>query len=112
MFEYFIDNMDTPQGKAAYDSFLKLTEASKEDLMVNAGYDEIVIEDMYDLMLKAVKDLATVTKDKASEHMVKLLSNQEEANYIIMYFRFITACYLKKNSFLFEGFIGDVDTFC
>ena len=112
MFEYFINNMDTPQGKAAYDSFLKLTEASKEDLMVHAGYDEIVIEDMYDLMLKAVKDLATVTKDKASEHMVKLLSNQEEANYIIMYFRFITACHLKKNSFLFEGFIGDVDTFC
>jgi hypothetical protein len=75
MFEYFINNMDNAEGKAAYDSFLKKTEGSKEDLMINAGYEEIVIEDMYDLFLKAVKDLATVTKDKASEHMVKLLSN-------------------------------------
>jgi len=67
---------------------------------------------MYDLFLKSVKDLATVASDKASDHLVKLLSNQEEANYIIMYLRFMTACHLKKNSFLFEGFIGDVDTFC
>jgi hypothetical protein len=29
-----------------------------------------------------------------------------------MYFRFIAACHLKKNSIMFEGFIGPVDEFC
>ena len=30
-----------------------------------------------------------------------------------MYARFLTACYLKKNSFLFEDFLGeDIASFC
>jgi hypothetical protein len=29
-----------------------------------------------------------------------------------MYARFMTACYLKANAILFEGFVGDVGVFC
>ena len=46
---------------------------------------------------------------------MSVLANHEEANYIIMYARFMTACYLKKNSFLFEEFLfdyGDISQFC
>ena len=43
---------------------------------------------------------------------MKLLCNKEEAVYLIMYARFMTACYLKMNSFLFEDFVGDVASFC
>ena len=43
---------------------------------------------------------------------MNLLCNKEEANYIIMYSRFMTACYMKKNSILFEDFVGNVTEFC
>jgi hypothetical protein len=44
---------------------------------------------------------------------MKVLCNHEEANYIIMYSRFMAAAYLKKNSFLYEDFLGcDISTFC
>ncbi len=39
---------------------------------------------------------------------MKVLCNHEDANYIIMYARFMAATYLKKNSFMFEDFVGDV----
>ena len=39
---------------------------------------------------------------------MNILCNHEEANYIIMYARFLAAAYIKKNAILFEGFIeGD-----
>jgi hypothetical protein len=34
---------------------VKTVEASKEDLMVKCGYEEIVIEDFYDTFLDVVK---------------------------------------------------------
>ena len=42
-----------------------------------------------------------------------LLSNNEAANYLIMYIRWLTACYLKKNAMLYEDFVGgDIEGFC
>ena len=79
--------------------------------MVNAGYDEIVIEDFYDTFIDALKKLADVPKDKAQDHLLALLCNAEDANYLIMYIRFLAACYLKKNSILYEGFVGDVASY-
>lgn len=49
---------------------------------------------------------------EASDHLMKLLCNKEEAIYLIMYARFLAACYLKQNSFMFEDFVGDVASFC
>lgn len=62
---------------------------------MDLGYDEIVIEDFYDLFLDQFKKLKTIETDKAAEHLLKLLANKEEAVYLIMYARFLTACYLK-----------------
>ena len=86
-------------------------EKSKKDLM-EQGYDEIAVEDFWDLFLSELKNLATVEPAKASTHLLKLLCNKEEATYLIMYARFLTACHLKQNAIMFEDFVGDVPTFC
>lgn len=79
---------------------------------MDLGYDEIAIEDFYDLFLDELKKLKNVQKEKAADHLIKLLANKEEAVYLIMYARFLTACYLKQNSIMFEDFVGDVAQFC
>jgi hypothetical protein len=86
-------------------------EGSKKDLM-SVGYDEIVVEDFYDIFLDEFKKLATIDKAQAQEHLMKLLCNKEEAIYLIMYARFLAACYLKQNAIMFEDFVGDVSSFC
>lgn len=76
------------------------------------GYDEIAIEDFHETFLDEVKKLNDVEPEKCVEYLINLLCNKEEANYIIMYARFMTACYMKQNSFLFEDFVGGVADFC
>jgi hypothetical protein len=45
--------------------------------------------------------------------ILEKLSNHDEANYIIMYLRFMAASYLKENAILFEDFLGgDIAGFC
>lgn len=108
MFEHFIKCAD----KTQYTKFIEVVEQSKEDLMKNAGYDEIAIEDFYDLFMESIKKLADVKPEDSVAHLMKLLCNHQEANYLIMYARFMAACYLKKNAILFEDFVGDVNNFC
>jgi hypothetical protein len=86
-------------------------EKSKKDLM-DLGYDEIAIEDFHDMFLTEIKNLKTVAPEKAVEHLMKLLCNKEEATYLIMFARFLTACHLKQNAIMFEDFVGDVAQFC
>jgi hypothetical protein len=90
---------------------IKIIEKSKKDL-IECGYDEIVIEDFHEVFLTELKKLATIEKEKAAEHLLKLLSNKEEAVYLIMFARFLTACHLKQNAIMFEDFVGDVPSFC
>jgi hypothetical protein len=97
-------------------------------LTKEGGYDEIVIEDFYDVFLENVEKLAKIPEKfevakKAGykntykifvvEQLMKVLCNHEEAQYIIMYARFLAATYLKKNAILYEDFLGcDIATFC
>jgi hypothetical protein len=97
------------------EKLIKTAEASKEDLMVNAGYEEIVIGDFYDIFLEELNKLKEVAKEDAQKHCMELMSNHDQANYIIMYIRWLTALYLKKNAILFEAYIfefGDIHSFC
>ena len=100
------------EDKTQYNKLIGIIEGSKQDLMTNAGYDEIVIEDFYDTLLDAFKKLAEVPKEKAQEHLLQMLCDPEQANYMIMYIRFLAACYLKKNAVLYEDFVGDVASYC
>ena len=125
LFEHYA--LDMGEYKTQYDNLIKIVEESKEDLSKNAGYEEIVIEDFYDVFLENLKKLEKMPEDfKAQEaeglklydefvhkQLMNMLCNHEEANYIIMYARFMAAAYLKKNSILFEDFLGcDIATFC
>lgn len=130
LFEYYALNLKDPAVKGNYDKLIKIVTESKDDLVANAGYDEIVIEDFYDTFLGAVKKLEEMPKlhqehlnekkdqslDFSSfvhEELEKMLCNMEEALYIIMYARFMAACHLKKNAIMFEDFLGgDVAGFC
>lgn len=64
------------------------------------------------MFLTELKNLKTVAVEKAAEHVMKLMGNKEEATYLIMYARFMTACHLKQNAIMFEDFVGDVPSFC
>jgi Peptidase C65 Otubain len=85
-----------------------MVKSSKDDLVKEGGYDLIVIEDFYDCFLGQLEKLAKVDTKDAVSHTMKVLCNHEEANYIIMYSRFMAATYLKKNAIMFEDFVGDV----
>jgi len=55
----------------------------------------------------------TELKDYVHQYLMKVLCNHEEAQYIIMYMRFMAATYLKVNAILFEDFLGsDIASFC
>jgi len=70
------------------------------------------VEDFYDLFLEQAKKLRTVDPSNSSYFLDNLLCNNQEATYLIMYARFMTACHLKQNAIMFEGFVGDVAQFC
>lgn len=55
MFEHYALNME--QFKTQYESLIKIVTDSKDDLVKNAGYEEMVIEDFYDVFLEHVKKL-------------------------------------------------------
>ena len=110
LFEYCIQNTED---RSLLEKIKRITEASKEDLMVNAGYDEIVIEDFFEAFKDAVNGLENVDPAGAADHLQTLLGNNEDANYLIMYIRWLTACFLKKNAILYEDFVGgDIAGFC
>jgi hypothetical protein len=46
------------QYKTQYEKLVKIIEDSKDDLVKNAGYEEMVIEDFYDVFLDHTKKLA------------------------------------------------------
>jgi len=107
VFEHFVRNKEDPQ----FATVLDVVEGSKKQL-VEVGYDEIAVEDFYDLFVAEFKKLREVDANNASEHLIKLLANKEEATYLIMYARFLTALHLKQNAIMFEDFVGDVAQFC
>lgn len=117
--------------EAQFNKLIKTIEKSKDDLVQHGGYDLIVIEDFYDVFYEQTQKLAKLSEDyKAAEnenkskgietyeqfvhaHLLKILCNHDEANYIIMYMRFMAASYLKENAILYEDFLGgDIAGFC
>ena len=90
-----------------YKKLVTRIEGCKKEMMEHGGYDEVVIDDFYDTFLDALKKLETLKEsfDGQSEiksypefvhgHLMSVLANHAEANYIIMFMRFCAASYLK-----------------
>ena len=67
VFEHFIQATGTkenPVQDKAYEEFLAIVEKSKGEL-VGIGYDEIVVEDFYDIFLEETKKLKEIDPTKA-----------------------------------------------
>ena len=82
--------------------------------MIASGYEELVIGDFYDAFSEALAGLPKVEKDKSKieAHLLGLLGNNEGANYLIMFIRWLTALFLKQNAILYEVWVnGDIDGF-
>ena len=110
LFEYCINNKED---RSVLNKIIRITEESKEDLMINAGYDELVVADFFNAFKKAVDELQNVQPVNAATHLKTVLGDEERSNYLIMYIRWLTACFLKKNSILYEDFVGgDIAGFC
>lgn len=60
MFEHFALSLKDNAENANYEKLIKITKDSKQDLISNGGYDEIVIEDFYDCFLGAIEKLKNV----------------------------------------------------
>ena len=61
LFEHYALNME--QFKTQYESLIKIVTDSKDDLVKNAGYEEMVIEDFYDVFLDHVKKLGKLQEE-------------------------------------------------
>lgn len=63
LFEHYAMNMNTDeQTKLNYAKLVNVIIESKEDLVKNGGYDEIVVEDFYDTFLEALQKLEELPK--------------------------------------------------
>ena len=93
-----------------YDQYLKIATESFRDLIENCGCEEIGIEWAFEPFIESVKEIKTTKPEDAAEFLNKTLCT--ENNITIYYARLLTAGFLKKNKFLYEDFIGDVDIFC
>lgn len=118
LFEYFLINK-SEEANAEYEKIYQKIKGSKEDLL-KVGYDEIVVETFYDVFLEEfekLKDPTIDTQDEESVHqyLETIFGNDEKSPYMIVHCRYMTSCYLKENSILYENFIvdyPDVATYC
>ena len=113
LFEHLITSCH--QGdETLYKQISDIVTKSKDELIAG-GYEELVIGDFYDAFSEAIAGLPKVEKDEAKieAHLLGLLGNNEGANYLIMFIRWLTALYLKQNAILYEVWVnGDIDGFC
>lgn len=105
LYEYFIQT----KGQL-YEQYLKIATESFRDLIDNCDCDETGIEWAYEPFLEAVKAIRTTKPADSAKFLWDTLCTDN--NITIYYARLLTAGFLKKNKFLYEDFIGDVDTFC
>jgi len=77
---------------------------SKEFLQ-SAGYDTIVFEDSYDLLMKEIEKLKKIIPEKFEETLINIVSNKDTSNYLLFYLRMLTGAYIKKNAEFFINFI-------
>ena len=126
LFEYYALNIhSSKEAQVSFSDLCNIVKNSKEDLIKEGGYQEVVIQDFHLVFMRELDKLKQIhteyqsSKDRVEfksfveKHLFSILCNHQEASYLIMYTRFMTATYIKKNYTNFEDFVGhDIEEFC
>lgn len=106
IFEHIVQMKD----KKLTEKIIKLSEESK-DIIVNNGYEWIVVEDFYNMFVSELKFISELDPVNKEEYLKLLFSDKEKCNYLIAYIRMFIAAYIRQNRILYENFIlEDLDS--
>ncbi|RUS22152.1 peptidase C65 Otubain-domain-containing protein [Endogone sp. FLAS-F59071] len=90
------------------------TLKSTPDLLLNAGFQQLVIEDFYDVTLEQLQLLPQ--RRDCPDDLLAAFQSDEVSNTIVMHFRFVTSAYLKYHAAEYEPFLlvemVSIDEFC
>lgn len=87
---------------------------STPDLLLNAGFQQLAIEDFYDVTLEQLQLLPS--RRDYPDDLLATFQSDEVSNAIVMHFRFVTSAYLKNHAAEYEPFLLvemiSIDEFC
>ncbi len=90
----------------------KLTKS--KDFLLAAGYETLVFEDSYDLLMREIEKIKKAPLDKFEPLLLEVVSNPDTSNYLLFYLRMLTSAYIKMNAEFFAGFVtaDTVEEYC
>ncbi|OZJ05973.1 hypothetical protein BZG36_01212 [Bifiguratus adelaidae] len=98
---------------STYESALRQLESTPEYL-VNAGFQQLAIEDFYEVTIEQFKALPERRHDP--DLLLAMFQSDEISNAIVMHMRFITSAYLRMHAAEYEPFLEaemiSIDEFC
>lgn len=68
---------------------------NSQDLLLQAGFQAMVIEDFYDTFLTQLLSFSPSNSNTTLEKLLNIFQTPEESNSIVVYLRFLTSAYLK-----------------
>ena len=111
-FAYF-ESLLNENNKEELDRFIKLAKTSKEEL-IQLGLPSVTVEDFSDIFLEVLLGIKDESI-KSSEQLLEKFCDQTTSDYIVVYFRLITSCYLQQNAEKYANFIvgaSNIVDFC
>uniref|UniRef100_A0A1J3ELS9 Ubiquitin thioesterase n=1 Tax=Noccaea caerulescens TaxID=107243 RepID=A0A1J3ELS9_NOCCA len=116
MFSY-LEHILESQDRAEVDRIKVNVEKCRKSLQ-NLGYTDFTFEDFFALFLEQLDDILQGSEESISyEELVNRSRDQSVSDYIVMFFRFVTAGEIRTRAEFFEPFItglsnATVDQFC
>ncbi|CAL9216514.1 unnamed protein product [Arabidopsis halleri] len=116
MFSY-LEHILESQDRAEVDRIKVNVEKCRKTLQ-NLGYTDFTFEDFFALFLEQLDDILQGTEESISyDELVNRSRDQSVSDYIVMFFRFVTAGDIRTRADFFEPFITGlsnttVDQFC
>ncbi|XP_010499311.1 PREDICTED: ubiquitin thioesterase otubain-like [Camelina sativa] len=116
MFSY-LEHILESQDRAEVDRIKVNVEKCRKTLQ-NLGYTDFTFEDFFALFLEQLGDILQGSEESISyDELVKRSRDQSVSDYIVMFFRFVTAGDIRTRADFFEPFIAGlsnttVDQFC
>jgi ubiquitin thioesterase protein OTUB1 len=116
MFSY-LEHILESQDRAEVDRIKVNVEKCRKTLQ-NLGYTDFTFEDFFALFLEQLDDILQGTEESISyDELVNRSRDQSVSDYIVMFFRFVTAGDIRTRADFFEPFItglsnATVDQFC